>query len=102
MNGMLQSARLNQLEQCLREELVDRINRAAPTDGRFDPFDGIYLARSSVSGNPASAVMGPSLCVIAQGGKEMFFGEQRCQYDPYTYLLTTVELPVSTRVMQAS
>ncbi|RYG64619.1 AraC family transcriptional regulator, partial [bacterium] len=39
---------------------------------------------------------------IAQGGKEMFFGEQRCQYDPYTYLLTTVELPVSTRVMQAS
>jgi AraC-like DNA-binding protein len=44
----------------------------------------------------------PSFCVIAQGSKEVFLGENRYQYDPAHYLLTTVELPVVSQVLEAS
>jgi len=44
----------------------------------------------------------PAFCVIAQGSKEVFLGEHRYQYDPAHYLLTTVELPVVSQVLEAS
>lgn len=44
----------------------------------------------------------PSLCVIAQGSKEILLGESHYQYDPYTYLLATADLPVTGRVLGAS
>jgi AraC-like DNA-binding protein len=40
--------------------------------------------------------------VIAQGSKEVFLGEDRYLYDPAHYLLTTVELPVVSQVLEAS
>jgi AraC-like DNA-binding protein len=44
----------------------------------------------------------PAFCVIAQGSKEVFLGEDRYQYDPAHYLLVTVELPVVGQVLEAS
>src|SRR6266487_5789825 len=44
----------------------------------------------------------PAFCVIAQGSKEVFLGEDRYQYGPAHYLLTTVELPVVSQILQAS
>ena len=43
-----------------------------------------------------------SLCVIAQGSKEVLLGESRYRYDPSQYLLATVELPTIRRILQAS
>jgi AraC-like DNA-binding protein len=42
------------------------------------------------------------LCVVAQGSKEMLLGEQRYQYDPAHYLVTTAELPIASRITAAS
>ena len=44
----------------------------------------------------------PSLCVIAQGSKEVLLGDSRYRYDPYHYLLATVELPRVSHVLEAS
>lgn len=44
----------------------------------------------------------PSLCVVAQGAKEVFLGEKRYPYDVEHYLLATVELPVTGKVIEAS
>ncbi|MBI4657271.1 MAG: AraC family transcriptional regulator, partial [Verrucomicrobia bacterium] len=91
-----------QREQCNREELVERMRRAIPTDGRTEPLKGLHLIRASTTTESMHGVAEPSFCVIAQGSKEICLGEERYQYDPYSYLLATMELPVVARVLGAS
>ena len=88
--------------QSHRAELVERIARAVPEDGRIDPFEGLFLRRSSSTMESLHAIAKPAFCLIAQGSKEIFVGEHRYQYDPYHYLLATVEMPVVGHVIEAS
>ena len=88
--------------QANRAELVARIARAIPDDGRVEPLKGLSLYRSSSPTGPVHGVSQPAFCVIAQGSKEVFLGENRYQYDPAHYLLTTVELPVVSQLLEAS
>jgi AraC-like DNA-binding protein len=85
-----------------REELVERIEQAVRKDGAVQPLQGLHLARASSPLGPIHAVFEPSLCVIAQGSKEVLFGESRYRYDPSQYLLSTVELPRVGQVLEAS
>src|SRR6266496_5962036 len=91
-----------QRAQANRAELVSRIARAIREDGRVEPLQGLYLNRVSSPTEPVHGVSDPSFCVIAQGSKEVFLGEERYQYDPAHYLLTTVELPVVSQILEAS
>jgi AraC-like DNA-binding protein len=85
-----------------REELVRRIARATSVDGETEPLKGLHLARVSSTTGPAYGVAFPAFCVIAQGTKEIFLGEERYQYDPYHYLLSTIELPIVIQQIEAS
>jgi len=85
-----------------RKELVARIGRAVRTDGTVQPLQGLYLSRSSVPLKPLHSVVEPSVCVIAQGSKEVLLGDSRYRYDPSRYLLTTIELPRVSQVLEAS
>src|ERR1043166_2877805 len=85
-----------------REELAQRIARAVPEDGRVEPLKGLHLHRSSTPTDPLHGVSEPSFCVIAQGSKEVLLGDSRYRYDAAHYLLATIELPVVTRVIEAS
>jgi AraC-like DNA-binding protein len=85
-----------------REELAARIARAIPEDGPVEPLKGLHLNRSSTRTDPLHGVSQPSFCVIAQGSKEVLLGDSRYRYDAAHYLLATVELPVVTRVIEAS
>jgi AraC-like DNA-binding protein len=51
---------------------------------------------------PVHSVVEPSVCVIAQGSKEVLLGDSRYRYDPSQYLLATVELPRVSQVLEAS
>ncbi len=88
--------------QASREELVERIAWAVHDDGTVQPLPGLYLSRASVPLEPLHSVLEPSLCVIAQGSKEVLLGESRYRYDPAHYLLATVELPRVSQVLEAS
>lgn len=85
-----------------REELVERIARAVPVDGTIQPIQGLYFARSSEPLELLHNVVQPSLCVIAQGSKEVLLGGSRYRYDPAHYLLAAVELPWISQVLEAS
>ena len=85
-----------------RHELVERVAQATRDDGRVEPLNGLYLFRASSPTKLLHSVYTPAFCVIAQGSKEVFVGEERYQYDPAHYLLTTVELPVVSQVLEAS
>jgi AraC-like DNA-binding protein len=88
--------------QSSREELVARITQAVPEDGRVEPFGGLHLFRASLPTKLLHSVYTPAFCVLAQGRKEVFLGEERYQYDPAHYLLTTVELPIVSQIIEAS
>lgn len=85
-----------------RDELVERIARAIPHDGMIEPVKGLFFHRASAPTELAHGVTASAFCVIAQGSKEILLGEHRYRYDPAHYLLTTVELPVVSRIVQAS
>jgi AraC-like DNA-binding protein len=88
--------------QANREEMVERIAQAMREDGVIQPLQGLHLARASALAEPVHSILEPSFCVIAQGSKEVLLGEGRYQYDPFNYLLATIDLPSVSRVMDAS
>jgi AraC-like DNA-binding protein len=104
MNVMIlqQAEREAERVQAHREELVERIAGAIREDGTVQPLQGLHLSRSSLPLKPLHSVLKPSLCVIAQGSKEVLLGDSCYRYDPSHYLLATVELPRVSQVLEAS
>jgi AraC-like DNA-binding protein len=88
--------------QINREELVERIAQTVPKDGVIQPFQGLHLSRLSTPSERIHSVLEPSFCVSAQGSKVVFLGDSRYQYDPFSYLLATLELPRVSQVLEAS
>ena len=97
-----QAEREAELIQANREELVERIARAMREDGTAQPLQGLHLYRYSLPLELGHGMVEPSVCVTAQGSKEVLLGESRYRYDPSQYLLATVELPTIRRVLEAS
>ena len=104
MNVMIhqQAEHEAQRVQANREELVERIGRAMREDGTVQSLQGLHLSRCSLPLKPVHSVLEPSVCVIAQGSKEVLLGDSRYRYDPSQYLLATVELPRVSQVLEAS
>src|SRR5260370_6085551 len=94
--------RESMLVQAYREELVERIGRVISFDGTVQPLPGLHLYRNSVPMERVYGVVEPSLCVVAQGSKEFLLGESHYRYDPFHYLLVTVDLPNIGQVLEAS
>ena len=90
------------LLQASREELVERIGRFIRQDGSIQPLPGLHLYRHSVPLQQVYSVVEPSVCVVAQGSKEFLLGGNRYRYDPFHYLLVTVDLPYVGQVLEAS
>ncbi len=88
--------------QANRDELVERIARAIREDGKVEPLKGLHLFRRSSPTEWVHGVSDLAFCVIAQGSKEILLGDNRYRYDPAHYLLTTVELPIVSQVIEAS
>jgi AraC-like DNA-binding protein len=97
-----QAERDAQRLQANREELVERITRSVREDGSTQPLKGLHLNRLSVPRGPVHGVTQASFCVIAQGSKDIFLGDNRYRYDPMHYLLATVGLPSVSFVREAS
>ncbi len=88
--------------QANREELIERISRAIRADGTIEPLPGLHLSRLSWPREPVHGVLAASLCVIAQGSKEVLLGDSRYRYDAAHYLLAAVDLPTISQALEAS
>jgi len=83
--------------------LADRI--ALWTAGRNileTPIPGLNLHRWEAPTEPTSYMLPPSICLIGQGRKRLVLGEESYVYDTHRFLITSVDLPVVTQVIQAS
>lgn len=86
-----------------RQELADLIRRhAGEPYGPPSAIDDLYLVsyRENVRSMPALAQ--PALCILAQGSKTLFLGDERYAYDPLHYMVVSVTLPISGALLEAS
>ncbi|MFV0625455.1 AraC family transcriptional regulator N-terminal domain-containing protein [Sphingomonas sp. ac-8] len=84
-------------------ELAALLARHALADGvQPTALPRVALVRSASPTMPLPTVYEPSLCIVAQGAKEVQLGSQRFRYDPASFLLGAVDLPVMGTVTQAS
>jgi len=85
-----------------REELRDRIEMFHREEGVVEPMSGIRLTRAKRPSARMHGISRASLCVIAQGVKEVLLGGRQHIYDSGRYLLATAELPVTGRIVEAT
>jgi AraC-like DNA-binding protein len=86
----------------LQRELIARVSRQLRTDGNASQFGMLYLSRASEPSERSLGMYEPTLCVVAQGRREMQVGGKRYVHDPSTYLVGSVPMPVTVRVIDAT
>jgi AraC-like DNA-binding protein len=69
---------------------------------RASPLPGLSFAKVSAPTTPASHLYSPSISIVIQGRKRVQFGGATYFYDPSRFLLTSVNLPTVTEVLEAS
>ncbi|MFN3809021.1 MAG: AraC family transcriptional regulator N-terminal domain-containing protein [Roseateles asaccharophilus] len=81
----------------------DAIARHAAEDGtHVTPLPGTKLIRCSSPTLPMPVIYEPTVCFVAQGRKRAVLGETVFHYDPRTYLVASVALPIMGTVVEAS
>ena len=69
---------------------------------RVTDVPGLTLVRRTGLGTPACTTYEPSIAVIAQGRKRVELGRTTFIYDESRFLLTSVDLPIVSQVIEAS
>ncbi len=84
-------------------QVASIVERHMPEDGsRETEVPGLTLFRASDVSEHDATLYKPSLCMVAQGAKEVVVGEEAYRYDPSSSLLVSVDLPARSRVVEAS
>ncbi|MCU1293259.1 MAG: AraC family transcriptional regulator [Bryobacterales bacterium] len=87
----------------LRTELARKIvSFIGSAENRATEIPGLTLHRRTAPTAPCSMTYEPSVTVIAQGRKRVDLGRTSFTYDASRFLLTSVDLPVVSRVTEAS
>lgn len=72
-------------------------------DGHYmTPAPGLILMRSYSQMPPQHMLYRPTLCIVAQGAKEIMVGDQTLRYGNGQTLVVTVETPVLSHLIEAS
>jgi AraC-like DNA-binding protein len=84
-------------------EIAAVIARHAAKDGfHATPIERLTLVRSSTVTMPTPNVYRPQLCLVAQGHKEVTFGDRVFRYAPGRYGIVTHDLPVTGHIVEAT
>src|ERR1039458_4399055 len=98
-----EASRLRDQAHELRAELARKIaSFIGSAENRATDIPGLTLYRRTAPTAPCSMTYQPSVTVIAQGRKRVELGRHVFIYDASRFLLTPVDLPVVSRVIEAS
>src|ERR1700723_1382172 len=87
----------------LRTELARKIALfIGSAENRATDIAGLTLHRRTAPTAPCSMAYEPSVTVIAQGRKRVDLGRTTFIYDGSRYLLTSLDLPIVSQVVEAS
>ena len=91
------------------EERVNQQKVIASLIGQHVSEDGVHataiprvsLIRMSQPTIPIHTLHEPALCIVAQGKKQVFLGEDVYRYDAQHYLIVSVDLPFRGQIVEA-
>ena len=84
------------------DNLRDLMERHCKVARQDTPVAGLRLYRAEGPSPQVSTMYRPTLCLVAQGRKQVVFGDRLFEFDPSKYLIVTVDLPVTGCVVEAS
>lgn len=85
------------------KELIELALAHTPGDGFWQTrLPVLSILRSAATANRVPAVQRPMFCLIVQGAKEVTVGQRVYRYTPPQYLLSTVDLPMTGEVIEAT
>jgi AraC-like DNA-binding protein len=87
-----------QLEQ-LKKQLLPHMPAYG---GKETLIPDLVLYRTEVTTDMMPVVYEPSLCIMLQGEKEVYLNSKPILYDPLSFLLVPVTVPVSGKITRAS
>lgn len=83
--------------------LADRLARwTAGKNALNTPIEGLSFHRWEAPTEPTSYTLPPSICLIGQGRKRVFLGHGTFPYDRHKFLITSLNLPVTAQIIEAS
>ena len=85
-----------------KKELVEILARRCTNEGANNMAEGLNFYRHSGPTQPFHGLYSPSMCIIAQGAKEVLLGEEVFRYDPAHFLLCSLDVPVVSQVVDAT
>ncbi|WP_423200612.1 MULTISPECIES: AraC family transcriptional regulator [unclassified Cupriavidus] len=88
------------MEDLARAELVALLTRlTGAAEGALEtPVPGLWIHRVTRPGGPQHVLQQSAFAVIAQGAKRLLIGNEVYEYDPMHYLVSSVDLPVVSKV----
>jgi AraC-like DNA-binding protein len=89
----------NAARNLLREKIARLTGRGSL---RTTAVPELSLYRWETPSEPVSYLHGPSVCLIAQGAKQVMLGDELYEYDANHLLITSVGMPVIAQVTEAS
>lgn len=86
-----------------RARLAERILRHLPGEGDYiSAMPGLSFYRRDGFCEPVSVLYEPSLSLVVQGRKRVVLGPETYEYDAGRYMLTSVDLPTISQVLDGS
>ena len=82
--------------------ICDAIARHGRLGRQTTAIDGLTLYCAQHANRPVNTIYRPTLCIVAQGRKQVMLGDRIYAYDASKYLVVTVDLPVSGCIVEAS
>jgi AraC-like DNA-binding protein len=103
MNSQLKPKEpFSRLEQD-REELTVLVERYARSEGVWPTaWPALSFFRADEPADRSCAMYEPCLGLLLQGNKHILLGEERFEQENGRYLISSIDVPVSAQVMQAS
>jgi AraC-like DNA-binding protein len=89
--------------QDLRGELAKKIAWfIGSSEKQITQIPELMLVRRTAPSAPCSGTYTPSVIVVAQGSKRVDLGQTKFVYDQSRFLLTSIDLPIVSQVVEAS
>ena len=83
--------------------LVTLLTELSDHDGFYDTaIAGLHLSKFSTTDAPRTALDRAVLCIVAQGAKRILVNDEWHRYDPSTYFLMSLDLPLVGQIATAT
>ncbi len=87
----------------MHERLADVIGRSTVgKEDRSTSIPNLAFFRREAPTEPCVCMVEPSVVLVAQGAKQLLIGDQAYAYDTQRFLITSLDLPATSQVLEAS